>query len=111
MGDKTYRVGMVVIHLLKEDGFRKLIRELYPKSKISYYTMNIPGVVKRVTIMIDSNDVEPIENIDTFLKMKYPNYNGYTVQPSTYNPAEDYTYINKELDTGSLGITLIVRED
>lgn len=103
---------MVVIHLFEEEpkDFRKLIRNLYPKDDISVYTMTIYAnkVGKRFTAVIHSDDIEPIESIDLFLRMKYPTYNGYTVQPPTYDPAKDYTYVN---NLSGVITTVITKEE
>lgn len=83
---------IIVIHLFDKDpkDFISLIKELY--GKINCYRVKN----KRITIVIDSNDIEPLENIDSFLQMKYPYYQGYLIASSTYKAANDYTGLDRE---------------
>lgn len=51
---------------------------------------------QRITIIIDSDDIESLDNLESFLRIKYPYYQGYIIAPPTYKPSNDYTGLDRD---------------
>lgn len=92
---------MVIIHFFEDlEDIIGFIKELYPNTRLDIYNSQLQVSrdnrvfeVQRLTIIIYTNNTQPIEAVDLFLRMKYQTYAGYMVNNIIpYKPTSDYTY-------------------
>lgn len=97
---------MIIVHFFEDlNNIPDFIHELYPDTQLDIYKNQLyvsregrVFEVKRLTVAIHTNNLQPIDAVDLFLRMKYGTYRGYQINNVIpYIPTDDYTYPDRNL--------------